>query len=111
PEAEEEDGEDRERERAEDGDAERELRGEPVGLLHARVARQEAPRRRASQAAGPRGRGRRARAAGTRRGRAPRAAGARVRGWGEGSGSGSGGWWRGAPRAGRPPAPSSRAGT
>ncbi len=68
PEAQEEDGEHPERQEREDRDPERGLRREPVGLRGPRIAGQEAAAaadRAASQGAGPRGCGRRARAAGT----------------------------------------------
>ena len=53
PEPQEEDGEHREREKREDRDAERELRRQAVGLLDARVARQEAAAGRAALAKEP----------------------------------------------------------
>ncbi len=94
PEPQEEDGEDGERDEAEDGDAEGELRRQPVRLLDPRVGGQEPARPGAvSQGGAPRGRGRGRRPAGRTCGRSCRPAR---------SGSGSGGRSP-AGRRGRPP--------
>jgi hypothetical protein len=72
PQAQEQHREHAERERAEDRDAERELRGQPVRLADAGIRRQERARRAASQGGAPRGSGRRCRPAGAACARARR---------------------------------------